>query len=104
MKHPARLTPAILVLALLAATPALPQAHRGAAPRSTSFGEALRGFLPDFMTRLWADLGCGVDPFGGCRPIAATAAGTQPPTPAWAEAGCGSDPFGGNCPRLTTSH
>jgi len=82
MQPPARLTPALLVLALLAASPALPQAHRGAPPRSTSFAEALRGFVPDFMARLWGDLGCVVDPFGGCR------------TAARVELGCDVDPYG----------
>jgi hypothetical protein len=94
MQHPARLTPAVLVVALLCATPALPQAHRAAAPRSTSFGEVVRSFLPDFVIGLfWGDSGCGVDPYGRCRPAAAT----PPLTTVTGETGCSADPYGGHC-------
>ena len=59
-----RLTPAILALTLVSSTPAFPQTHRSAAPRTASFAETLRSFL--------LDLGCSVDPFGGaCRSTSA---------------------------------
>jgi hypothetical protein len=57
MQPRAPLTPAILALALLSVAPVLAQARRGAAPRPTSFAAAARGFLPDFLVRLWGDLG-----------------------------------------------
>jgi len=113
------LTPAILVLSLTAATPALPQDHRGAAPRTTSFGEALRSFLPDFVGRLWADLGCVVDPYGSCRPArmesgcgldpygACKPAGAPAAQPGFTslsgDSGCVIDPFGGHCATQSTS-
>jgi hypothetical protein len=93
MNRFSRLTPAVLTLALLSATPALPQTHRGAAPRTTPVSEALRGFLPDFLVRLWSDEGCGLDPFGRCRPEGTPAA--QPGlTSVRAEEGCSIDPYG----------
>jgi hypothetical protein len=85
-----------LLLALLSASPALSQARPSApSPRPAPFVEALRSFLPDFLTRLfegggslagrpgradrpatspkaaslhssWADLGCSIDPYGHC--------------------------------------
>jgi|SRR5882724_10791764 len=87
----------LLVVALLSAVPALPQSRRGEAPpRSASFSEALQGFLPGFLTRLWAEAGCGFDPYGGCLAVAARPA-VRPShnTAVWAEAGCGVDPYGG---------
>jgi hypothetical protein len=99
MRH-SRLTPALLVVALLSATPALPQGGRGAAPpRTASFGEVLRGFLPDFLTRLWglAEAGCQIDPYGGCRPSAAL-----PTTSVRAELGCQVDPYGGCASQAAT--
>jgi hypothetical protein len=78
---------ALPVLVLLSASPALPQARPGAVlPHATSWAEALREVLPDFVSRLWvrgqvgrsavpsrvtprsqsADLGCSIDPYGGC--------------------------------------
>jgi hypothetical protein len=91
MQHPARLTPTVLVVALLCATPALPQTHRGAAPRTTSFGEVVRGFLPDFVVRLSGDLGCSADPLGSCRPDTAHAL-----TTGTADSGCIADPSAGS--------
>ncbi len=96
MQHAARLTPALLVVALLVATPALPQARRGAAPPPTiSFAETLRSFVPGFLLRFWdaatpaGDSGCGVDPYGGhctaTRPPVATVSG---------DSGCIADPYG----------
>ena len=61
-----RLAPAFLVLALLAATPALPQRGRAAAPpRTASLGGALRGFLPNLLSRLLGYQGCGIDSYSG---------------------------------------
>jgi hypothetical protein len=98
-QHRTRLTPALLLLALLAATPALPQTHRSTAPRTASFGEIVRGFLPDFLTRLWdsatpsGDSGCGGDPYGRCG--AAPAAVARPPLAAVSgDSGCVIDPYG----------
>jgi hypothetical protein len=93
----ARLTPAILILALLSVTPAFPQGQRSVAPRATSFSEIVRGFLPDFLTRLWdsatssGDSGCIFDPYGDhCAAVTA-----RPPlTTMSGDAGCDVDPFG----------
>ncbi len=103
--HRPRLAPVVLLLALplVAATPALPQTHRSTAPRTASFGEIVRGFLPDFLTRLWdsatpgGDLGCSADPYGRCG--AAPAAVARPPlTTVSGDSGCGGDPYGvGHC-------
>jgi hypothetical protein len=104
-QHRTRLTPAILVLALLAATPALPQTHRSAAPRTASFGEIVRGFLPDFLTRLWdsatpsGDSGCIADPYGG---RCGTAVAHTPLTSVTGDSGCVIDPFG-RCATATTA-
>jgi hypothetical protein len=130
MKPRARLTPAIFALALLSAAPALPQSHRGAAPRSTSLAAAERGFLPDFLVRLWGDSGCVIDPFGGtCRPAATPSTTARPrvtslrrdlgceidpfgrcrqaAVPAanavTGDLGCSADPFGGHCGNAATS-
>ena len=102
-QHRSRLTPAIALLALLAATPALPQTHRSTAPRTSSFSEIVRSFLPDFLTRLWnsttgSDSGCGADPFGG---HCGTAVSRLPLTSLSADSGCGIDPFGGHCSTAT---
>ena len=100
MRH-SRLTPALLVVALLSATPALPQGGRGTAtPRTASFGEVLRGLLPDFLTRLWglAEAGCQLDPYGSCRPAAASPA---TPTSVRAGLGLGLDPYGGSTSQTT---
>ena len=96
MKHHSRLTPAILVLSLLAATPVFPQAHQGTAPRTTSFAEALHSFLPAFLGRMWADLVCGLDPFGTCDPARAQAVRPGRPllTALSGDLGCVIDPFG----------
>jgi hypothetical protein len=106
-QHRTRLTASLLLLALFAATPALPQAHRSTAPRTASFGEILRGFLPDFLTRLWdsatpsGDLGCVIDPFGG-RCAAAPVA--RPPLAAVSgDSGCVIDPYGRCAPAPTTA-
>jgi hypothetical protein len=95
-QHRNRLTPALLALALLVATPALPQTHRSAAPRTASFSEVVRGFLPDFLTRLWdsatpsGDSGCIFDPYG-----AHCAAAARPPlTTVKGDSGCILDPYG----------
>jgi len=100
-QHRSRLTPAIALLALLAATPALPQAHRSTAPPPSSFREFVRSFLPDFLSQLWdsatgsGDSGCGADPFGGhCSGIAVA----HPPlTTVTGDLGCSADPYGGHC-------
>jgi hypothetical protein len=96
MSRYSRLTPALVVFALLSASPVLPQTRPGAAPpRSASFVEALRGFLPEFLTRLWGEEGCGADPYGGaCRQRGIAPAARKSPTAVWAEEGCGLDPYG----------
>jgi hypothetical protein len=90
MRNIVRLVPAVLVLALLSASPALPQVHRTAPPRSASLADTLRGFFADF-TQLWGDLGCGIDPFGRCH---STPSFTRPATSLHAEEGCSVDPYG----------
>jgi hypothetical protein len=96
MSRCSRLTPALVAFALLSASPVLPQTRPGAAPpRRASFAEALRGFLPDFLTRLWGEEGCHLDPYGGaCRPKSALPTGKAPFTAAWAALGCDIDPYG----------
>lgn len=113
MKHSTLLAPAILVVALLSAAPAFPQGQRSVAPGSTSVAQVMRSFLPDFITRLWDDLGCGSDPFGRCgtavaRPPLTTVSGggdsgcgqcgeasTPAPLPSVrSDTGCTVDPFG----------
>jgi len=92
----------LLVMVLLAAAPALPQSRPGATlPRSASFSEALQGFLPGFLTQLWAEAGCSFDPYGGCLPKAARPAARPSRTAVWAEAGCIADPYGGCSTQLS---
>jgi hypothetical protein len=101
MNRLSRLTPAVLALALLSATPALPQSHRGTASHTISFGEVVRGLLPDFVVRLWwGDSGCSADPFGGsCRPATAPATTRLPLTSERGALGCEIDPYGTACRR-----
>jgi hypothetical protein len=97
MNRTSRLTYAVLFLAVVVASPALPQTGRGEGPRAISFGEALRGFVPSFLLQLWDDVGCSADPLGGvCRQVA-TPRIKQSLTVLRAEEGCGSDPLGGRC-------
>jgi hypothetical protein len=98
-----RLAPALLAFALFSASPVLPQARRGEAPpRPASFAESLRGFLPDFLTRLGGDLGCLFDPAGGACRVSAKPPARPSLTAVRAEAGCGADPYGG-CGTLITT-
>ena len=72
----------LLVLILLLATPVAQAAERGT-PKSPVAG--LPGLIVqawDFLTRIWAENGCGIDPSGGCAPE---------PT---ADNGCRIDPDG----------
>jgi hypothetical protein len=96
MSHRSRLAPALLALALMSASPVLSQAGPGAATlRSTSFGEALRSFLPDFLVRLWGEEGCGLDPYGSAlRQTAANRGSSLPHQAIWAKEGCRLDPYG----------
>jgi hypothetical protein len=104
MSRFSRLAPTLLAFALLSASPALSQGRPGAAPPSTaSFTEALRGFLPDFLVRLWGEEGCRLDPYGAaCRKATATSTHRRPLTAVWAEAGCGLDPYGRCLPQPAT--
>jgi hypothetical protein len=104
MSRHSRLAPILLVFALLAASPALPQARRGAAsPYPASLTEAIRGFLPDFLIRLWENLGCDIDPYGSSCRAGGAARGARPaPTAVWAAEGCLVDPNGRCVPRTTT--
>jgi hypothetical protein len=93
-----RLTPALLVLILLSASPVLAQTHRGTTPQTVSFAEALRGSASNFMARLWSYSGCDVDPFGGhCG-----TANRPPLTSLSGNSGCGVDPFGAQCTKVQT--
>jgi hypothetical protein len=88
MSRHSRLVPAVLVLVLLSASPALPQTRRGGAPPSpASFAEALRELLPDFLTRLWGQGGAG-------RPAVSRPATPASHTAIWADLGCDIDPYG----------
>jgi hypothetical protein len=82
--HRDRFAPALLVLALLAAAPAFSQARRSTAPPASALGSSLRSYLPDFVTRVWAELGCEIDSCGG-------ACGSVAPT---GDSGCDIDPYG----------
>ncbi len=99
-----RFAPALLALALLSASPALSQGRPGTAPPSTaSFTEAVLGFLPDFLVRLWGEEGCRLDPYGAaCRQATTTSTHRRPLTAVWAEAGCGLDPYGRCLPQPAT--
>src|SRR5262249_886636 len=105
MSRYSRLAPALVAFALLSASPVLPQTRPGpAAPRTASLGEALRDLLPEFLTRLWGNLGCSIVPYGGaCRPAAAHPAAKPSFTTVTAAAGCGVDPYGGCLPRPTVT-
>ena len=97
MSRCSRLAPSLVAFALLSASPILSQARPGAAPpRTASFAEALRGFLPDFLVRLWGEEGCGADPYGAaCRKAPATL-GARPSLKAMSsKEGCRLDPYGG---------
>jgi hypothetical protein len=96
MRRHSRFTLALLVLVLLSASPALPQQGRRVADpsRTMSFGAALRSVLHQFLVRLWEGAGCGVDPYGVCRPAAPAPQPLEPHTSLRAEEGCGVDPFG----------
>jgi hypothetical protein len=50
------------------------------------FGSASKVW--DFLGRLWAKEGCGIDPHGGCTPDPITTASPEQ------DAGCGLDPHG----------
>jgi hypothetical protein len=91
-----RLLPAVLALTLVSSTPAFPQTHRSAAPRTASFAETLRSFL--------LDLGCTVDPLGGaCRPASAAHVGRPRVTAMRSDVGCGVDPWGRCLPQTQTT-
>jgi hypothetical protein len=95
-----RLFPALLVLVLLSASPALSQSRGAVPPSPISWSEALRSLLPDFVTRLWGH-GGGL---GGRQD--GPAAGATSYTSIWADLGCDIDPYG-RCrttPQLTGGH
>ncbi len=80
MRHPAFFL-ALPILLTLFATPA------GALQLDRSFPDLFsRGW--SFLSALWAEVGCSVDPFGGCG-----AAGARP-DPILSEVGCSIDPDG----------
>ena len=82
-----RKTALLLVLILLLATP-VAQAEPGA-QKSPGVG-TLPGLLAqawEFLTGVWENNGCGIDPDGRCVP--------EPHAKAEADNGCGLDPNGG---------
>lgn len=103
MRHSARLVSAVLALALVSTTPALPQVHRSAPTRPASLTDTLRGFFGDFF-KIWVgNLGCEIDPDGACH-SAAPAIRRPALTPnqsLFGDLGCDIDPDG-RC-KLSTS-
>jgi hypothetical protein len=80
----------LLVFILLLATPMAQAAGRGAHSRPVSLLQGLFDQAWEFLTRIWADNGCGLDPDGRCIPA--------PKATAEADNGCGIDPNGGCIP------
>jgi hypothetical protein len=82
---------AVLLLAITFLTPWV----ASAAPRSPGERRAdsapLSAPLWSALTALWADLGCTIDPSGGCHGDAQSSA---PAPPALPDLGCGIDPNG----------
>ena len=82
---------ALLVLILLLATPVAQAADPGARRRrAVSILPGLLGQAWEFVTGVWENNGCGIDPDGRCIP--------EPKTAAEADNGCGLDPNGGCAP------
>jgi len=86
-----RLSFALLILALVSASPGHAQARQGAPSRPVSVIEALERFLPDLLTRWW-----GGGPSRSTARPAGTATAGRPgsPTSIWADLGCSIDPYG----------
>ena len=77
----------LLVFILLLATPVAQAAERGAHNRPVSPLPGLFDQAWEFLTRIWANNGCRLDPDGRCVPA-------QNATPE-ADNGCRIDPSGG---------
>lgn len=75
----------LLVLILLLAAPAVQAAERATHKSPAAAIPGLIAQAWDFLTRIWAENGCGLDPDGRCVPE---------PTPE-TDNGCGLDPNGG---------
>ena len=86
---------AVLVVSLALTTPLCEAASRGRASRNSPAFTHLR--IWEWVTSLWAKVGCSLDPGGLC----ATNPTSQPlapvPSGSSAEAGCSIDPGGRTC-------
>lgn len=91
-----------LLLALLAAAPAVAAPRETGRPASFDLAGLLAG-LRGALTFLWAAEGCTIDPNGHCLPAPAAAGdngcsidpnGHCLPAPAAADEGCSIDPYG----------
>jgi hypothetical protein len=76
----------LLVLILLLAAPVAQAAEPGTQKRPVAGIPGLIVQAWDFLTRVWAENGCGLDPDGRCVP--------EPNAKAEAENGCRIDPDG----------
>ena len=85
-----RLSFALLILALVSASPGHAQARQGAPSRPVSVIEALERFLPDLLTRWWG----GGSPRSTARPAGTATAATGSYLSIWADLGCDIDPYG----------
>lgn len=88
-----RIAAIVLVLALVAsggAFAAVPDTGPGLAEAAAARFPGLAG-LWDWLTGLWAENGCGIDP-SGC-----TDGGDEPAADAQGDNGCGIDPGGAPC-------
>jgi hypothetical protein len=98
MPRAPRLLSALLVVAALSTSAvfSLEARHGAATPRpKASSVKAPQSVLPDFwktLTHLWAEVGCSVDPYGGCI----KASVSNPPHPT-VDVGCTIDPYGSSC-------
>jgi hypothetical protein len=77
----------LLVLILLLATPVAQAAERGTHQSPAPGMADVFARAWDFLTRVWANNGCGLDPDGRCVP--------EPNATPEADNGCGLDPSGG---------
>jgi hypothetical protein len=77
----------LLVFILLLAAPVAQAAERGAHESPVAGMSGLIVQAWDFLTRIWAENGCRLDPSGGCAP--------EPTAEAETDNGCRLDPNGG---------
>ena len=96
MSRRSPLVPTLVVLVLVSASPALPQAGRHAGSAApASWTEALRSVLPKFLVRFSGDEGCGADPYGRARNSQTKSyRSNRSLISIWSEEGCGLDPYG----------